>query len=880
MKKIILFSLLWIISVSLFSQNYTLNYNYNQTAITCLATFKERDAGNYSENEDLWMTFQPTGNQYSRVAITFSQFDVHPSDTFYIYDGSSITAPLMGAYNNNNSVVLNSVIHASFANTSGILTFRLKSDHTNTATGWIANISCFDICQTAIINLDTLLTLPHPTNGFIKLCKEDTVTFSCNVSFPENDLNYHQSIANSIIEWKPDFNITKTGQTIQHSYNTNGGKMVYINYTDSIGCKTKDSVEVRVSNLPPVVTHPLNDICTGNTQLLTAGYLPNSIFELLPAYSNKVIFNNDLITFIPDGPQCPPGILQTSIIINNNPTTAVIASAGDIEAICINMEHSFAGDLGFKIICPNGQSTILDPNTHSGSAFLGIPFGGIGHHTYDNGCFAINNMYGAGWNYCWSEIHPNNNLTLDQLSSSSGPGTVMVNGSKTIDSTNQINRSNYIKPQNSLSSLIGCPLNGLWTMEITDDYALDNGYLFHWDLQFNSNLTNNPPVYSLGVSSMQLTGTNLTSINDSAATISTPIAGILPYSLNITDDYGCSESYQTMLQIFESPTVDLGHDTSLCGFGAVQLNALNATNYNCQFIWNTGAATAAITVYAELMINSYIVIVSENHQNVICSANDTISIVASIALPDNAGNIIGPVSVCEGLQNANYIIPPIANAFQYVWSYNNTIVSTQLNNNVLIDFSTTSPVNLSVYGKNGCGNGLPSSIAVTVIPAPPPAYIHQNGNTLFSDVTSGNQWYMIGFGILAGDTNQQLNITQNGTYYCIVTSDITGCQSDTSNILYINSLSVKDLDKPFINIKVFPNPFTNMTTFSYDLAQNASIEIKIYSITGQMETLIPLGMQCKGNHQVELNATHLKPGLYFYQLKSDQHMYTGKLIRY
>ncbi len=881
MKNIILFSLLCLSSVISNAQYYTLSYNYNQTAITCNATFKESYVGNYSDNEDLWMSFKPDANQFSRTAITFYQFDIHPSDTFYIYDGSSITAPLIGAYNNNHPVVLNSIIHASLANASGHLTFRLKTDGSNTATGWNASITCANICQAVSINIDTLLTIPHPSNGFIKLCKDDTATFSCNVTFPQNNLNYHQSIAGSIFEWKVDYNIIKQGQTIQHSYNSNGGKMVFINFTDTIGCKTKDSVVVRVSAIPNVVIHPLSDICSGSAQLLTAGYLPNSSFTILPAYIPQTIYNNDILTFIPDGPICPPGIMQTSIVINNNPTTAVITSANDIEAICINMEHSFVGDLGFKIICPNGQNVILDPNTHSGSNYLGIPFGGNNHSAFDNGCLTANNPAGIGWNYCWSEIYPTNNMTIDQLGSSSGgPGTIWIDNSRIIDSTNQFNHTNYIKPQNPFSSLIGCPLNGIWTMEITDDFATDNGYLFHWDLHFNSNLVNSPPAYPLGINNMQLAGLNLTSVNDTIAIISTSTAGMFPYSLIITDNYGCSESFQSTLHVMESPTVNLGNDTSLCGFGIIELNALNTTNSNCQFIWNTAATTPAITINADTIIHSYFVLVSKNYQNISCYANDTISVVASFIVPDNAGTITGPTTVCEGLQNVGYTIPPISHAFQYIWSYNNTIVSTNLNNNVLIDFPTNISGNLTVYGKNGCGTGALSSLAITMIPAPTAAVIYQNGDTLFSDVTNGNQWYLIGFGLISGATSQHLAISQNGAYYCIVTSNISGCKSDTSNILHVNSLSVMNLKNPLLNISVFPNPFTNNTKISYFLAENTKVEIKVYSVTGQLETTIPASIQNKGIQQIDLDATLLKPGLYFYQLKTDQHIYTGKLVRY
>ena len=43
-------------------------------------------------------------------------------------------------------------------------------------------------------------------------------------------------------------------------------------------------------------------------------------------------------------------------------------------------------------------------------------------------------------------------------------------------------------PEGDLCDLVGCPLNGTWTISILDNLAIDNGYIFEWGLNFNPHI--------------------------------------------------------------------------------------------------------------------------------------------------------------------------------------------------------------------------------------------------------------------------------------------------------------------------------------------------------------------------------------------------------
>ena len=181
------------------------------------------------------------------------------------------------------------------------------------------------------------------------------------------------------------------------------------------------------------------------------------VFYTMCINAQSFTYSFDSTMFIPDGPSCPPGILYANVFVNNFPINAVISTDSDIVSICINIEHSYVGDLGFKLFCPNGQNVRLDANNYTGNNYLGVPYKPDGSPA----CDSLVNPHGTGWNYCWSSVYPNNGLTLNQLSASTGTGTIMVGDKRTIDSTNVYIHTNYIKSDSSFASLIGCPLNGI-----------------------------------------------------------------------------------------------------------------------------------------------------------------------------------------------------------------------------------------------------------------------------------------------------------------------------------------------------------------------------------------------------------------------------------
>jgi hypothetical protein len=119
----------------------------NATVTTCGANFFDSEGADadYLNNEDYTLTFLPatSGNvievTFNEFAVEVSPFDGTIYDTLFVYNGSSVNAPLIGFYSG-------TTIPGPFTSSdaSGGLTFRFSSDFTVGEAGWAASVACIE----------------------------------------------------------------------------------------------------------------------------------------------------------------------------------------------------------------------------------------------------------------------------------------------------------------------------------------------------------------------------------------------------------------------------------------------------------------------------------------------------------------------------------------------------------------------------------------------------------------------------------------------------------------------------------------------------------------------------------------------------------------
>jgi subtilisin-like proprotein convertase family protein len=414
----------------------------NGSSTTCVGNFYDSGYnGNYSNNLNQTLTICPS-TPGARLNVNFASFALESSyDFLTIYDGNSTSAASLGTFSGS---VSPGSITASANNTSGCLTFRFTSDGSVTYAGWVATLSCIVPCQTITSNFISSNPAPQ-SDGIIRVCQGQSVSFSGAGTFSSSGAGANYS-------WNMGNGNTASGQTTNYAYPNSGAYVVNLNITDPTGCSNSNQINkiVQVSTTPTITTtaNPTT-ICQGQISSLTASVTPTPFLQnCTPPISGT--------TFLPDGSGAS---YSTAITVNCYSGTQIVQSASDIQNICLNMEHSYMGDLQIRIICPNGQSSILKSYPGGTGTYLGCPL--------DDPATGP----GSGRNYCFTPTAT----------------TLLINGSTSncgSPSSASINAGSYM-PQQPFTNLIGCPLNGSWTIQVTDNLSIDNGYIFNWDINFN-----------------------------------------------------------------------------------------------------------------------------------------------------------------------------------------------------------------------------------------------------------------------------------------------------------------------------------------------------------------------------------------------------------
>ena len=231
------------------------------------------------------------------------------------------------------------------------------------------------------------------------------------------------------------------------------------------------------------------------------------------AYGNEFSFrsasnsytNTDTI-FLPDGMDCGNGCAYiSSLNITDNISHATVQSTDDILYVRIKLEHSYIGDLYIAITCPNGQnakilkkfgnntttecSSLIPTNGWGWNVTSGVEkntdFGIALHSDQGDKCNPNTNPMGTPMDYCWS------NNTANGYQYANGQGYVYEsvnqnnNISGSVDPSDMANMTNIYHPDESFASLIGCPMNGIWSITIIDAWYSDNGWITEWELAFN-----------------------------------------------------------------------------------------------------------------------------------------------------------------------------------------------------------------------------------------------------------------------------------------------------------------------------------------------------------------------------------------------------------
>ena len=483
---------------------------------------------------DYSVTIEGTCTDENRLALFVSELSVYSTDTLYIYDGPTTASPLIKKFNSTyGGVKEGDLIFVSPTNSTNKLTIRFRTgsdgdgNSNGIGKGFLLVAHCTKPCETVVPVIETQfyrtrhgvvydtaeireVTIydtvyndeDHPEQGInhvdtvrfmgAHLCIGDGVIFKGHGEYSYNYGYYTPSDATSHFTW----DMANDGDTIEGvgvtsvnytDYQKTGCFDLTLDIVDSYGCGTNllTSIKIRTSANPIKTIFTLADICNRDSLMVNMGYSgENATLTLREVENNETVSKTyESITFIPDGCNCSSPYFEAPVTFTEFPNTSRITRAKDICSICINMEHTFMGDIWMTIVCPSGQESILKVGTTSSCEPAGInpeelnevraggpgteKGGGtnLGWPTHDDGSPCTDpwlNRYGIGLDYCFSR---NDNYTLV---TGDNAGAVTANVLRPAGDF-------YIGANNAPTITTSDPTHGVTSLPACPPYVDDNG---------------------------------------------------------------------------------------------------------------------------------------------------------------------------------------------------------------------------------------------------------------------------------------------------------------------------------------------------------------------------------------------------------------------
>ncbi|MBC7774807.1 MAG: proprotein convertase P-domain-containing protein [Phycisphaerae bacterium] len=510
------------------------NYFMDDGLITdCSGTFYDTGGPifNYDNSQNLSATICSDGTGGTHIRLSFTGVNLGAGDVLCFYDGPTTGAPLLSC-SSDYTPGQPFVVQATSNNPTGCLTVTFQSNASGTASGWSAAISCVIACQTVLADLVSTTPAMVPADtGWIDICPGDRVFFNGVGIYPNNNFAYAQSDLTTSFEWNFGDGGIAYGPATSHRFDTPGGYYVQLLLTDTLGCHSGNfiSQRVRVAHRPDFELTVVPQICAGDTLHLNATVDSTVTGATISVTTISASF--DVEASRSDSLPLPDGTgetYQTSIFVSEFSPGQILTNANDLESICVTIEHSWMRDMEIRLTCPNGQSIILHdhPGNIGNEVYLGEP--------NDNDNF--NPIPGLGYEYCWT---PNaTNPTWITYANTILTGITLPPGDYST-----------FEP---ISDLVGCPLNGEWTIGVIDLWPADNGFIFNWSLKFLDALY--PSIETFTPQFLTWDWSNHPSIfysTTDSISASPQNAGTAGYTFTVNDAFGCS--WDTLVSIAVLP---------------------------------------------------------------------------------------------------------------------------------------------------------------------------------------------------------------------------------------------------------------------------------------------------------------------------------------
>jgi hypothetical protein len=300
-------------------------------------------------------------------------------------------------------------------------------------------------------------------------------------------------------------------------------------------------------------------------------------------------------------------------------------------------------------------------------------------------------------------------------------------------------------------------------------------------------------------------------------------------------------------------------------FAYVSLSVHDSTLLDAKCADSLGVADLVFTPVTEVC-NLNIVISKQNRKPLI----DSIPLLPFILTIEASAD-----TLCKGgSSNLSVIVNGGSGTFTYLWS-----PGTFLDNPAIATPVSTPDTNIAyaVTVDDGTYSVTSPPFYLAVNPVPSTPVITLGQDTLISSAQSGNQWYRYQE-MIAGATEPKYVPVISGDYYVIVSDPVTRCSSQPSNIIAYYFTGVSSV-KNNQGVLIYPNPFKDFVTISYDLPEPGSVLISLFDAVGKEIMLLENNsQQDAGLHSIVMKGQFLDKGLYYIKVQTKNYSVSKKLI--
>ncbi|MBO4614538.1 MAG: gliding motility-associated C-terminal domain-containing protein [Bacteroidales bacterium] len=828
-------------------QTITMNASTNGTTVNmtgCSAMLYDSGGanGSYSNSENYTITVCVPSGYPMEINVTMNT-ESTSFDYMYIYEGTSSSG----------TVIANRIGGSSFSNSYSLntscATFVWHSDGSVCSyRGYEIEIGCGMECQDFTIEPDITARWNAET-GRYEACSNGPVGIGAHGVFPNNDapMGYHQSDENLTWSWSwIDVNGRhEFGGQGENEFNADvepGAYYINLWATDINGCSYAypDTFLVAIS-LPPTFpgTTATPSICPGETALLDGHVqqpsewvmqIPEAIieehcFEDVTNYTQTMCFDHNAFA---------PG--------------QSIQSASDIESICMEIEHSYIGDLEVWITCPSGNRMDLFNGYSSSNCsweFLGEPV--------DEGNDAC--IQGTPYHYCWTH---NASQTIETLAADPPTYTFTNNNGHTYTSHPYIPGGDYL-PIGNWTSLVGCPVNGEWCINIRDHLGSDDGTVFSVELHFadhmvpaGDNVISYQTEFDVSPTTTALSwggeSVFLQNVSNTTATPAEP--GDHEYTFYATDNFGCTYDTTLIVTVLNyddascciRPTPFAGDDTSVCG-NTILLSATLAPGN--EGTWSAvSTPSGGLASFAAVHSPNTTVIVdawgtytfrwTEAYQGdyTSCAAYD--DVIVTFYPQPTSSFAYQPINCFGENTTITYIgnmtsVGPIGNSAVYTWDFDNAVIESgsgagPYSIQWLTEDGSSHPVSLHI-DLGGCSS---DTLVYIAYPSKLNADLTKTDNICYRDCR-GSATITASGGTLpysyswSAPSNTIVNLCV-GQYHVTI--------SDANNCQVAFDYEIEEPDEMVVN-----NIFTHSTDLTCSNSFDGQISISVSGGTGQLSYL-------------------------------------------